>query len=378
MKKQLFSLAFTCLISGSAFTQIVNIPDTNFKNYLLSVPAINTNNDNEIQLDEAGNFQGTINCPNMNISDFTGIAAFENVQQIFCHDNQLTILDLSLNSNLINLYCQRNMLTTLDISGCSLLNSLNCSNNELNSIDFSNNPLLGYLNCSHNNISSINIPAVTSISTLLLFFNPLIQLDFPANNTITSLDCGNSQLTFLDVSELSALNTLLCHSNQLTSLDVSSNAVLTDLYCFNNQLTSLNVANGNNENFEYFWMHDNPNLACVLVDDEVFSTTNWISGTQANEDPFIFDNGLTFSETCSFVGIINSEMNTIRSYPNPVVDLLYLELKNEESVQILGIHGSAILQTNQSFEHKLNLSGLKSGVYFIITESGKTQKFIKN
>lgn len=59
MKKLFFVIALT-LMSGMIYAQNVNIPDTNFKNYLLNNPAINTNNDNEISVSEAAAFTGTI------------------------------------------------------------------------------------------------------------------------------------------------------------------------------------------------------------------------------------------------------------------------------------------------------------------------------
>ena len=70
MKKLL--LIFLCLpIVG--FGQNVNIPDANFKAYLVGNTAINTNGDTEIQVSEATVFNGGINCSS--ISNLTGIEA---------------------------------------------------------------------------------------------------------------------------------------------------------------------------------------------------------------------------------------------------------------------------------------------------------------
>ena len=55
------------------FGQNVNIPDANFKAYLVGEPSINTNGDSEIQVSEATAFNGTIDCSFLNISDLTGI-----------------------------------------------------------------------------------------------------------------------------------------------------------------------------------------------------------------------------------------------------------------------------------------------------------------
>jgi len=56
--------------------QNVNIPDANFKAYLVGHWAINTNGDAEIQVSEAAAFNGQILCDSMFISDLTGIEEF--------------------------------------------------------------------------------------------------------------------------------------------------------------------------------------------------------------------------------------------------------------------------------------------------------------
>jgi len=88
--------------------QIVNIPDANFKAYLVSNTAINTNGDNEIQVSEASVFNDTIDCRSMNISNLKGIEAFTALTYLDCVDNQLTSLDVSQNTALTYLYCGGN------------------------------------------------------------------------------------------------------------------------------------------------------------------------------------------------------------------------------------------------------------------------------
>ena len=73
MKKILLILLCLPMIG---FGQNVNIPDANFKAYLVGNSYINTNGDSEIQVSEATAFSDTINCSNLNISDLTGIEDF--------------------------------------------------------------------------------------------------------------------------------------------------------------------------------------------------------------------------------------------------------------------------------------------------------------
>jgi len=205
-------LFVSVFLTVSLFGQNVNIPDANFKAYLVGNSAINTNNDTEIQVSEASSYDEIISVQAYNISDLTGIEAFTSITILWCVGNQLTSLDVSANTALTSLYCDDNQITNLDVSN---------------------------------------------------------------NTALTRLYCGLNQLTSLDVSANTALTSLWFVGNQLTSLDVSANTALTSLYCEYNILTCLNVKNGYNSNFQYFHASDNPNLTCIEVDDVTYSTANW-------------------------------------------------------------------------------------------------------
>ena len=198
------------------FGQNVNIPDANFKAYLVGNFAINTNGDNQIQVSEASAFTDTINCSALNISNLTGIQAF------------------------------------------------------------------------------------------------------------------------------TALTTLYCNYNQLTSLDVSQNTALTTLYCNYNQLTSLDVRNGNNNNFLAFFAFGNPNLYCINVDDDAFSTFNW---TLSNY--FVFDSDQYFSNNCSGTGSIQ-ELNTNKKLLK-VTDILGRETKATNQV-LIHIYDDGTIEKKIVFE----------------------------
>ena len=172
---------------------ILPIPDAKFKAYLVGNKDINRNGDKEIQLSEARNFNGTIECFDMNISDLTGIEAFTALTYLDCSLNQLTSLDLSQNTALTGLWCENNQITSLDVSKNTALTYLTCNGNQLTSLDVSKNTALTYLSC------------------------------------------GSNKLTSLDLSKNTALTWLSCAENQLTSLDVSKNTALTELYCDGNK-----------------------------------------------------------------------------------------------------------------------------------------------
>ena len=229
---------------------IVNIPDANFKAYLLTVMYADADGDGEIQVSEAETFTGFINCPSKGIADLTGIEAFTNITELYCSDNQLTTLDVSKNTALTTLWCFDNQLTTLDLSQNTALTNLWCYRNKLTALDVSK------------------------------------------NTALKSLSADRNQLTTLDISKNTALTELSVWANQLTTLDVSKNILLEGLYVSDNQLTSLNLKNGNNNMLSDMDATNNPNLTCIQVDNATNANTNggWYKDATAS-----------YNENCGYV-----------------------------------------------------------------------------
>ncbi len=187
------------------------VPDDNFEQALINLGYDDVLDDYVITANISGII--VLNVENKSISDLTGIEGFTSLTHLFCHENQLTSLDMSANTNLYYLTCHENQLTSLNVS---------------------------------------------------------------TNTTLEYLYCYENQLTSLDVSALTDLEALHFEENQLTSMDVSANTSLIWLKCASNQLTSLDIRSGNNTNLWYFDATNNPNLRCIFVDDATWSTTNWI------------------------------------------------------------------------------------------------------
>jgi len=341
MKKLTFLTAILLAFPIIGFGQNVNIPDANFKAYLVGNTAINSNGDSEIQVSEASAFNGEINCYSMNISNLTnltGIEAFTSLTILDCSFNQLTSLDVSGCTALTTLYCYNNALTSLDVSSCTALTTLDCINNSLTSLDVSGCTALTTLNCSGNQLTSLDVSSCTAV---------------------TYLNCSINQLTSLDVSQNTALIQLFCYTNQLTSLDVSQNTALTQLVCMYNELTSLDVRNGNNTNFYGFGSYNNPNLTCINVDDSTWSTANW-----AAIDPQHY-----FSNNCSGAGISDiNESNTLILYPNPTngdFTITGLELVGTVSSLNLTDMNGKVVKVLDTKATKFSMASIKPGVYFL-------------
>ena len=175
--------------------QCVNIPDANFKKYLVGNTDINTNGDKKIQVSEASAFNGSIYCTNLNISNLKGIEAFTALTELNCERNLLTSLDVSKNTALTYLSCDDNSLTNLDVSKNTALISLNCCNNQLRSLNVSKNTALISLICCANQLTILDVSKNTALTKLECSVNSLKTLDVSKNNALTELSFSHTRLT---------------------------------------------------------------------------------------------------------------------------------------------------------------------------------------
>lgn len=304
MKKRYALLLFTI----AAFTvngQTINFPDVHLKAKLLSASpnatiaqdanfnyvAIDTNNDQEIQVSEAQAIK-YLSVDNASITDLTGITNFSNLEGLFFSDNQVTSIDLSGMPNLRRIACNFNELTNLNVSGLTNLISLTCRNNHLQALNLSGLINLTLIECSFNyNLQSLNLSGLTHLENLSCYYsnlmnsldltqlsslqsvnlygnniqslnvaglsnlvsldcgsNQLAAIDLTGLTNLQLLGCGNNHITNLDLTGLTNLQTLACSDNLLTSLDLTplSPLVLRNLSCANNQLSQLNISGFNN------------------------------------------------------------------------------------------------------------------------------------
>jgi len=178
-----------------SFGQNVNIPDANFKAYLVGEPLINTNGDSEIQVSEANSFTGTIDCNNPNISDLTGIEAFTALNILAVVNGQLTSLDVSNNVALTELKCYGNQLTQLDVSSNSNLTFLACSNNQLECLNVKNGNNIAFtifVVSGNQNLTCIEVDDVNYSTANWINIDPQMSFSTNCNNNGCSCDTYSS------------------------------------------------------------------------------------------------------------------------------------------------------------------------------------------
>ena len=209
--------------------EIVNIPDANFKAYL--VENFDTDGDGEISKEEAKNVT-SIWCDNMGIYSLQGIEYFTSVLKIYCPNNKLTSLDVSKNTTLLSLVCDANELETLTIGNNSKFRELWCAKNKLKNIDITGCPNLDFIYCYANQLNSLDVSKNTIITNISCWSNQIQSLDISKNRRLTILQCGWNKISTLDLSYNTELETLSCEYNSLSVLDISNNTKINSLQCF--------------------------------------------------------------------------------------------------------------------------------------------------
>lgn len=341
------------------------------------------------------------------------------LNNLYCHQNQISILDLSKNTTLTTLNCSGNQLTILNLKNGNN-NNFDPSTNINAYINFTNNPNLTCIQVDDKVYADSNWPtqkdATASYDTNCTsyfteipdsnFEQKLIDLGIDTDglngkititniNLITSLDlsnsnitdltgiqyftsltelyCNGNKLTAIDISKNKQLILFNCSNNAISTLDISLNTVLTTIIVEFNPIISLNLKNGNNKNFivpsktnkttktlgtVFSSFTNNPNLACIQVDDAIYSNANW-SG--------IKDSTAKYASTCSSLSTTDVVFENLSVYPNPTKDLLHLDNIVLEKVTIYDTLGHLVKTKTfiaTSNQNTVDLSGLAKGIYY--------------
>ncbi len=350
MKKIYFILVVLC-VANCLYSQIVTIPDANFKAKLIAV-GVDTNSDGNIQQSEAL-AQTSLYLDSANISDLTGINSFTNVIILsFSGNNVVNLAPLNGMTSLLYLTFSNNDVTTLtSLSGLPALYSIDCSWNPLTNLNgLTNIPTLLSLSCSYNpqlnlasinsmvnlkrlscrgmNLSNINmISGLVNLTLLSVSDNqltslnlapyPLLEELFCDNNNLyslnlsvvpalTRLECSDNNLTSLNVSALPLLQQFICSYNGLMSLNVDYNTKITSLHCAYNNLASIDASKLTNLGLLY--CNNNPNLVSINMKN---GSTNSFSYS-----PYNFSNNPNLRYVCTDEADLEVVQFYVASYSN--------------------------------------------------------------
>lgn len=306
--KKLYSAILLAIFSVLQ-SQIVNIPDANFKSLLVAnIPylatnimgnstIIDTNHDGEIQLSEAANIS-KLNFDTTTLQNYTsfsnnvisieGIKSFTNLTH-FNIDNfpLLQSIDLSNNTVLYKLDISRcYVLSSVNLQGCSQLHDLDIFFTKVLSIDLSGLTNLYDVNMTQCQLTNIFLNNNTNLTNLSLVSNNLQTLPLNQTPNLKFLGIPGNKFTSLDFSAFPKIESLNCTYNKFTSIDLSQNEKLQIFGCdMNPNLQYLFIKNGVNNftqnNTSTF--SGTPNLVYICADDfEIPNITSLLPTTMVN------------------------------------------------------------------------------------------------
>ena len=280
----------TALFTSFDCSSITIIPDTKFEDKLIAL-GIDTDGKNGLVLNSSIAAITTLNVSNSAIADLKGIEGFTSLTTLNCSGNQLKKLDLSKNTTITTLNCSNNpTLVCIQVADLTTAASWTTTKDAIASfsLDCTIYTLIPDAKFEEKLIAlgidrdgkngKVATESIAPVTSLSLSFSSITNLtgiqDFIS---LLSLECFGDNITSLDVSKNIALKYLGCRSTKLITLDLSKNVALTTFYCSSNQLTSLNLKNGKNTliTTNSINLIGNPNLKCILVDDETYANTNW-------------------------------------------------------------------------------------------------------
>ena len=216
------SILFCSLISCSCSTNGLPInaavfPDDSFRNYVLE--NCDTNRNGLLSPEEIETVT-KVQIIEMGVCDITGIEHFTNLEELYCQNNSIIVLDVSENINLKHLVCANNKIRSLDVSKNLMLEDLFCSSNELFSLDISHNANLLRLDCTMNYLDSLDTSENLYLTYLDCRYNRISELDFTNNANIYKIDCSNNNISTLNLAGTNP-TVLSCESNPITNIDVT-------------------------------------------------------------------------------------------------------------------------------------------------------------
>ncbi len=334
-----------------------------------------------------------------------------NLEVLECNYNKLTNLDVHLNVNLEVLECHHNELADLTLGQHLKLQHLACVQNKLTHLDVSYNTALQGLYCHYNQLTTLNIDGCPNIQTIYCEYNNLSSIDLSPDTALIDFFCSYNQLDSLDISHNVNLETLACPNNQLQHLKTGQNIKLKNIWCRDNQLTQLQVKGcpklsviicGNNL-FDTHALNvlycDLPNRSdstqAIIYPLKDFEDTNYAEVLASNAQnardknwavyysiftPDYYDTNIPTIGTyqCS-EGIAEAVDKPITVYPNPVTDILHIDIDTKTiEVQLHNVSGALVLKKTNC--QNISIAHLPQGVYMLTVTTAQgvyTQKVVK-
>ncbi|MEJ5268323.1 MAG: proprotein convertase P-domain-containing protein [Bacteroidales bacterium] len=196
----------------------------------------------------------------------------------------------------------------------------------------------------------------TGENTQSISFTPMYSGNFPFAVTVTDANgCQNSDEIVVNVHEL-------------PEFDLGE-----DLTICHNDIVTIQAGNFS----EYLWSNNSTDSYIVVNANELQPGSYYYSLTVTDDNGcFASDEINVLIEICS--GILDGDFSSIKIYPNPANEFIYIELPNEQQIKIVDVQGKIIYSSSLPInKYKVDLKQIPAGLYIIITENRTVVKFTK-
>lgn len=149
----------------------VSIPDSAFEQALIDLDFDNTL-DGKV-LKNSIDFVTELQINDKGITDLTGIAEFDQLENLNVRGNELTSLDVTNNLALKFIWAEDNELESFSVDGLVLLEKIGVDRNNLDVISIRTNGALQLLTASGNSLISIDVSNNNALTDFIITDNPL-------------------------------------------------------------------------------------------------------------------------------------------------------------------------------------------------------------
>lgn len=326
--------------------QIVDLPDTNFKQALLTLPTVDINNDGKADIDADINNDGEID---QSEADSIRYISFSNqsIDSVTGIDHFVNLKSLSLNKNKIK---------KLSLEDLILLEYINVDSNYLDKFELNNLTSLKTIRVKHTKYQSGNIqeftfknlPKLTTIQGLL-YLNSIYLENIPLLAKINIDECNLAE--FRNLTKLNSFN----FSNKVKTL------ILTDLPNLFNNIEFVYAVDSfiiRNSLTSGTFNLTCPNAKYVELRDLKSTSKLFLDGSQIQELkiidlPVITEIG-TFNNNINYIFLDNLEILDVLKIPDNKISRV--ELKSVQSLTELDYGGNNI--ENIELKELINLKYL--------------------
>lgn len=195
------------------------IPDDNFRRIMAEYMPVEPDGFYTAeQAKEKSLAYGTFYLDGKEIHSLKGIEYFVGVTELYCSNNEIEEMDLSLNTN---------------------LNIINISGNTIKNLILPQSKFVTKLTAPNNQLSTLDLSSVPNIVQCRIAYNEIKDTDFTQNKDLLSIIAYNNKIEKLYLSHNAKLGMLYLQNNPLNELILPDHAELIHVHLTNTQLEQI-------------------------------------------------------------------------------------------------------------------------------------------